>query len=44
MNKLEKKILVNRLKTHFTLNEITKMLGMSDSTVVKYSKELAYGV
>lgn len=44
MTKLEKKILVNRLKTHFALNEITKMLGMSDSTVVKYAREVSYGV
>lgn len=43
MTKLEKRILVNRLKDHFTLNEIAEILNMSNSTVVKYSKEFAYG-
>lgn len=42
LTKLEKRILVNRLKTHFTLAEIAKILGMSNSTVVKYSKEFAH--
>lgn len=44
MTKLEKRILVNRLKTHFTLTEIAKILNMSNSTVVKYSKEFAHGL
>ena len=44
MTKLQKKILVNRLKQHFDLVTIAKILGMSNSTVVKYSKEVAYGI
>lgn len=44
MTKLEKKILVSRLKTHFSFHEIAKLLGMSQSTVVKYSKEFAHGI
>lgn len=44
MTKLEKRILVNRLIEHYTLTEIAKLLGMSNSTVVKYSKEFAYGI
>lgn len=44
MTRLEKKILVNRLKTHFDLKEIAKLLAMSNSTVVKYAREVSYGV
>ena len=41
MTKLEKRILVHRLKRRFDLATIVRLLGMSNSTVVKYSKEIA---
>lgn len=44
MTKLEKRILVNRLREHFTLDEIVRMLGMSKTTVLKYNGGLINGI
>lgn len=44
MTKLQKRILVIRLLDHYSVRDIAKILGMSYSTVLKYSKELPYGV
>lgn len=44
MSRLEKKILVIRLKDFFSYDEIATMLGMSKRTVVKYVREVEYGV
>lgn len=44
MTKLQKRILVIRLLEHYNIREVAKILDMSYSTVVKYSKEFVYGV
>lgn len=44
MTKLQRRILVIRLLDHYTVREVAEILHMSHSTVLKYRKELSYGV
>lgn len=44
MNKLQKRLMVNRLREHYTLNEIVRILGMSKSTVLKYEGGIVHGI
>lgn len=39
LTKLEKRILVIRLLEHFNVSDVAKILGMSNSTVIKYREE-----
>ena len=44
LTKLEKRILVIRLLEHFGVSDVAKILGMSNSTMIKYREEFKYGV